>query len=47
MSISALRTVIAARQITYRTTGRQHGPIVRLMSPSDLGQVIKPFVFLD
>jgi redox-sensitive bicupin YhaK (pirin superfamily) len=35
------------RQISYRTTGRGHGPIVRLMSPSDLGHLIKPFVFLD
>jgi redox-sensitive bicupin YhaK (pirin superfamily) len=24
-----------------------HGPVTRLMSPSDLGQVVKPFVFLD
>ncbi|CAI1036030.1 MULTISPECIES: pirin family protein [Serratia] len=35
------------RQIIYRTTGQRHGPIIRLMSPSDLGQIIKPFVFLD
>jgi len=47
MSSSTLHNVIAARQITHRTTGRKHGPIVRLMSPSDFGQVIKPFVFLD
>ncbi len=37
----------APRRITYRTRGHAHGPIVRLMSPSDLGQVLKPFVFLD
>ena len=24
-----------------------HGPITRLMSPSDLGEILKPFVFLD
>ena len=36
-----------ARQIVYRTRGRRHGPITRLMSPSDLGEVLKPFVFLD
>jgi redox-sensitive bicupin YhaK (pirin superfamily) len=24
-----------------------HGPVTRLMSPSDLGEIIKPFVFLD
>jgi redox-sensitive bicupin YhaK (pirin superfamily) len=35
------------RQIVDRTSGRRHGPITRLMSPSDLGQVLKPFVFLD
>jgi len=36
-----------ARRIAFRTAGRLHGPIVRLVSPSDLGEVIKPFVFLD
>ena len=35
------------RRIVFRTRGRQHGPIVRLASPSDLGEMIKPFVFLD
>jgi hypothetical protein len=35
------------RHITHRTRGRRHGPVVRLMSPSDLGEIIKPFVFLD
>lgn len=35
------------RRVTYRTRGVTHGPITRLMSPSDLGQVLKPFVFLD
>jgi redox-sensitive bicupin YhaK (pirin superfamily) len=35
------------RQIIYRTRGSTGGPITRLMSPSDLGQLIKPFVFLD
>lgn len=36
-----------ARQIVQRTRGHAHGPITRLMSPSDLGQIMKPFVFLD
>jgi redox-sensitive bicupin YhaK (pirin superfamily) len=36
-----------ARRITYRTRGRAHGPITRLVSPSDAGELIKPFVFLD
>jgi redox-sensitive bicupin YhaK (pirin superfamily) len=35
------------RQIVHRTHGRRHGPITRLMSPSDLGDILKPFVFLD
>jgi len=36
-----------ARNIVHRTRGHGGGPIVRLMSPSDLGRVLKPFVFLD
>jgi redox-sensitive bicupin YhaK (pirin superfamily) len=35
------------RRIVHRTHGRRQGPITRLMSPSDLGQTLKPFVFLD
>jgi redox-sensitive bicupin YhaK (pirin superfamily) len=35
------------REIIHRTRGQTHGPITRLMSPSDLGGLIKPFVFLD
>jgi redox-sensitive bicupin YhaK (pirin superfamily) len=35
------------RQIMHRTRGLHKGPITRLMSPSDLGQRLKPFVFLD
>src|SRR4030088_1282139 len=35
------------RHIVRRTRGNRHGPITRLMSPSDLGQMLKPFVFLD
>jgi redox-sensitive bicupin YhaK (pirin superfamily) len=35
------------RNIVHRTSGRARGPITRLVSPSDLGDVIKPFVFLD
>jgi redox-sensitive bicupin YhaK (pirin superfamily) len=37
----------AQRSIARRTRGHRHGPIVRLMSPSDLGAIVKPFVFLD
>src|SRR5436853_7847974 len=35
------------REIIYRTRGQTHGPITRLVSPSDLGKLLKPFVFLD
>src|SRR5262249_42907111 len=35
------------REIRYRTHGSTRGPITRLVSPSDLGEIIKPFVFLD
>src|SRR5258708_9090525 len=35
------------RAIVRRTRGQTHGPVTRLMSPSDLGQILKPFVFLD
>ncbi|WP_322617928.1 pirin family protein [Pseudomonas sp. BIC9C] len=38
---------VTQRAIRYRTTGSRHGAIARLMSPSDLGHLIKPFVFLD
>jgi redox-sensitive bicupin YhaK (pirin superfamily) len=43
-------TVIEASsipRIAERTRGRKHGPITRLMSPSDFGRLLKPFVFLD
>jgi redox-sensitive bicupin YhaK (pirin superfamily) len=35
------------RAIVHRTRGSTHGPITRLVSPGDLGQLIKPFIFLD
>jgi redox-sensitive bicupin YhaK (pirin superfamily) len=35
------------RDIIHRTRGQGAGPIARLMSPSDLGERLKPFVFLD
>ena len=36
-----------ARPIAQRTRGSAHGPLTRLMSPSDFGEILKPFVFLD
>jgi len=47
MSQSAVLMRSRPRQIVHRTRGRRHGPITRLMSPGDLGQFLKPFVFLD
>jgi redox-sensitive bicupin YhaK (pirin superfamily) len=35
------------RRIALVTSGRRHGPITRLVNPSDIGELIKPFVFLD
>jgi redox-sensitive bicupin YhaK (pirin superfamily) len=36
-----------ARSNAHRIRGRTHGPVTRLMSPSDVGETLKPFVFLD
>jgi redox-sensitive bicupin YhaK (pirin superfamily) len=35
------------RRVAFRSSGYRHGPITRLVSPSDIGELIKPFVFLD
>ncbi len=40
-------TDLPARRVATRTFGAAHGPVTRLMSPSDLGRWLKPFVFLD
>lgn len=40
-------SAVLARGIVTRTRGHRSGPITRLMSPSDLGQNLRPFVFLD
>jgi redox-sensitive bicupin YhaK (pirin superfamily) len=40
-------TEARARRVAYRTRGYSHRPITRLVSPSDVGELIKPFVFLD
>lgn len=47
MSIPRTTTQAPARRISYRTRGDAHGPITRLVSPSHVGELIKPFVFLD
>jgi redox-sensitive bicupin YhaK (pirin superfamily) len=35
------------RAIVQRSRGRTHGATTRLISPSGLGEMLKPFVFLD
>ena len=47
MKSSLAKAATQARRVTYRTRGNSHGPITRLVSPSDVGELIKPFVFLD
>jgi redox-sensitive bicupin YhaK (pirin superfamily) len=47
MSLSASIARSVVRQIAMRTRCNSRGPIFRLMSPSDFGQLLKPFVFLD
>jgi redox-sensitive bicupin YhaK (pirin superfamily) len=46
-SAIAPRFRVSERLIVARTRGAAHGGIVRLVSPSDFGELIKPFVFLD
>ena len=48
MTLSSLVDKAApTRRVVFRTRGNQHGPVTRLMSPSDLGELLRPFVFLD
>lgn len=47
MSIATAIAIEPARAIVHRSRGRSHGYITRLMSPGDLGEILKPFVFLD
>ena len=46
-SVPQFHAADIARPITLRTRGYSHGPITRLVSPGDVGQLIKPFVSLD
>ena len=43
----SLRAEETSRQIALRTRGRSHEGLTRLVSPGDVGERIKPFVFLD
>jgi len=47
MLATQTQTQTRGREIVRQTRGRRRGPITRLVSPSDLGEMIKPFVFLD
>src|SRR5258706_4419705 len=47
MATSSHKPLPTVRRIAHRLTGHRQGPITRLMSPSDIGQLVKPFVFLD
>jgi redox-sensitive bicupin YhaK (pirin superfamily) len=44
---AVLQSPLASRAVVLRTRGRRHGPVTRLVSPSVIGELIKPFVFLD
>ena len=47
MSIAAKLSPDPIRRIVHRSRGSSHGFVTRLMSPGDLRQILKPFVFLD
>jgi redox-sensitive bicupin YhaK (pirin superfamily) len=47
MSASPSSVEKAIRPIVLRTRGHSHGAVTRLVSPGDVGELIKPFVFLD
>src|SRR3984885_14010954 len=44
---SQSRVETSIRPIALRTRGHSHGAVTRLVSPGDVGELIKPFVFLD
>jgi redox-sensitive bicupin YhaK (pirin superfamily) len=47
VSPNPLPTETSSRPIVLRTRGQVHGAITRLISPNDVAQLTKPFVFLD
>ncbi len=47
MTGTAQAQAMSTRSIIHRSRGAAHGPITRLVSPSDIGELIKPFIFLD
>src|SRR5262245_24998065 len=46
-TVTSPRREARPRAVVHHTRGTRGGPITRLVSPSDIGQLIKPFVFLD
>jgi redox-sensitive bicupin YhaK (pirin superfamily) len=42
-----MTTAVEKRPLILRSQGHRHGPITRLISPGDIGEMVKPFVFLD
>lgn len=47
MTLSDAPAVRSRRSIAHRSYGSGKGAVTRLMSPGDIGEIIKPFVFLD
>jgi redox-sensitive bicupin YhaK (pirin superfamily) len=47
MNMAAHSIAQSHREVIRQTRGHTRGPITRLVSPSDLGELMKPFVFLD
>jgi redox-sensitive bicupin YhaK (pirin superfamily) len=45
--LTSARTLPARKAIHHIPHALEDGPIVRLVSPQDLGDILKPFVFLD
>ena len=46
-ALAKSRSTYLTRAIIHRTRGLTRGPVTRLVSPSDLGEILRPFVFLD
>jgi redox-sensitive bicupin YhaK (pirin superfamily) len=47
LATQKVRIEDTVRPIVLRSRGQSHGAITRLVSPGDIGELIKPFVFLD
>jgi len=43
---SATGVAAGSRRIALLRSGRRHGPITRLITPWDIGELTQPFVFL-